>query len=373
MAPDFRNPFRSLTSRGRTDTASIIAAEADAPAKGSSVINNVIYHDGARVETPSSLAETYDALEKHEGSMAWIGLYRPSAEELESLARQFDLHDLAVEDAITAHQRPKIEKYGTTLFVVLRAARYLDDVEEVEFGELHVFIGHNFIITVRHAEGPDLSTVRARLEENAGLLAFGTEAVLYAILDAVVDGYMPVVAGLANDIDEIEGQVFDGDPKVSRRIYELSREVMDFQRAAAPIIQMLDTLSNGFERNHVDVALQQNLRDVADHTVYVHERIGEFREVLRDILTVNATLVAQRQNDEMARVGVAANVQAEEARKISAWAAILFAPSLVGSIYGMNFRYMPELEWVAGYPMAIGLMLAVSGTLFAVFRSRKWI
>jgi magnesium transporter len=374
MAPDFRKPFRGL-SRSRP----VPAAEPEEPRDESdhperpSLINNAIYHDGCRVETPASLGSTYAALDARPGSMAWIGLYRPSVAELTSLAGQFGLHELAIEDAVLAHQRPKLERYGDTLFVVLRAARYVDATEEVEFGELHIFIGPNFVITVRHAESPDLSLVRGRLEESQDLLARGTEAVLYAILDAVVDGYAPVVAGIAKDIDEIETQVFDGDPRVSRRIYELSREVIDFQRAAHPLIGILAQISSGFDKYSIGEDLQQYLRDVADHVAHVTDRIEEFRILLRDILTVNATLVAQRQNDDMQKVGEASNRQAVEARKISAWAAILFAPSLVTGIYGMNFRGMPELDWSFGYPVALLLMLAVSGSLFAVFKKAHWL
>ena len=375
MARDFRKPFRGLWRSSKHAAAPETPDDALDPVAEprSSLINNAIYSDGCRVEVPESLGATYDALDRHAGSMAWIGLYRPAADELVSLAEQFGLHELAVEDAVVAHQRPKLERYGDTLFVVLRAARYLDADEEVEFGELHVFIGKNFVITVRHAESPDLSVVRTRLEESPDLLARGTEAVLYAILDAVVDGYQPVVTGIAKDIDEIETQVFDGDPSVSRRIYELSREVIDFQRAAQPLIGILDQISSGFDKYSITVDLQQYLRDVADHVAHVNERIDEFRILLRDILTVNATLVAQRQNDDMQKVGEASNRQAVEARKISAWAAILFAPSLVTGIYGMNFAFMPELDWAWGYPVALLLMLGLSVTLFAVFKKVKWL
>jgi magnesium transporter len=373
MAPDFRRPFRGLskTRPGPRLEPEVTRQEAAEPRP--SLIDNAIYRDGCRVETPSSLGSTYTVLDEHPGSMAWIGLYRPSVDELTSLAGQFGLHELAIEDAVLAHQRPKLERYGDTLFVVLRAARYVDATEEVEFGELHIFIGPDFVITVRHAESPDLSLVRARLEESPDLLARGTEAVLYAILDAVVDGYAPVVAGIAKDIDEIETQVFDGDPRVSRRIYELSREVIDFQRAAQPLIGILAQISSGFDKYSIAEDLQQYLRDVADHVAHVTDRIEEFRILLRDILTVNATLVAQRQNDDMQKVGEASNRQAVEARKISAWAAILFAPSLVTGIYGMNFRAMPELDWVWGYPVALLLMLAVSASLFGVFRKARWL
>ena len=375
MALGIRKSLQAIAPRRKASIPHDPENGDDSPAteRRSSVINNAIYVDGCRVSSPETLGETYKHLEQHADAMAWIGLYRPDNAELESLARQFDLHELAVEDAINAHQRPKIERYGNTLFLVLRAARYLDDKEEVEFGELHVFIGPNFVITLRHAESPDLSVVRRRLESTPELLALGTEAVLYAIFDAVVDGYAPVVAGLENDIDEIESQVFNGDPQVSRRIYELSREVIDFQRAAHPLITMLDSITKGFDKYGVDESLQQYLRDVADHVVHVNERIEEFRVLLRDILIVSGTLVAERQNSEMQRVGEASNKQAIETRKISAWAAILFAPSLIGSVYGMNFDVMPELQWAFGYPFALGLMVGSSALLFGVFRKLGWL
>lgn len=305
--------------------------------------------------------------------MAWIGLYRPDERELSTLAAEFDLHPLAVEDAITAHQRPKLERYGPTLFVVLRAARYLDDAEEVEFGELHMFIGADFVVTVRHAESPDLAVVRKRLENDPALLARGTEAVLYAILDAVVDGYGPVVAGLENDVDEIETQVFEGDPAVSRRIYMLNREVIDFQRAATPLMTMLASLEAGFDKYEVDEELRRSLRDVADHVTHVIERVESMRVLLRDILQVNSILVAQQQNEEMTELSRTSNAQNDEVKKISAWAAIGFAPTTVASIYGMNFRNMPELHWYLGYPFAIGMMIVIGGGLYWVFKRRNWL
>ena len=341
--------------------------------KRSGLIDSAIYCEGRRTCSPGSLTDTFTELRSAEDGMAWIGLYRPDPEELTSLAEEFGLHELAVEDAIHAHQRPKLERYGDTLFVVLRAARYLDDVEEVEFGELHVFVGKDFLITVRHAESPDLSDVRHRLESDPELLALGTEAVLYAILDAVVDGYLPVVAGLENDVDEIETQVFDGDPAVSRRIYELSREVVDFQRAATPLAGMLEALAGGFDKYGVDEELRRNLRDVADHVTQVNERVDSLRVLLRDILQVNSILVAQKQNEEMTALSRTSNAQNDEVKKISAWAAILFAPTLVGTIYGMNFTHMPELDWQLGYPFALGLMVMVSLVLYIVFKKRGWI
>ena len=339
----------------------------------SGVVDSAVYCDGKRQCTPQTLAEVFESLREQPDGMAWIGLYRPDEQELTSLAAEFDLHELAIEDAITAHQRPKLERYGDTLFVVLRAARYLDDVEEVEFGELHVFLGADFVITVRHAESPDLAVVRKRLEDDPDLLALGTEAVLYALLDAVVDGYLPVVAGIENDVDEIETEVFDGDPAVSRRIYELSREVVDFQRAANPLTQMLDSLAAGFDKYEVDEELRRALRDVADHVTQVTERIDSLRVLLRDILQVNSILVAQKQNEEMTALSRTSNAQNDEVKKISAWAAIGFAPTTIASIYGMNFQHMPELAWQLGYPFALAVMVTFSVFLYVLFKRRSWI
>ncbi|MGW7362116.1 magnesium and cobalt transport protein CorA [Streptomyces sp. NPDC054841] len=338
-----------------------------------SIVQAALYRDGRRVSTPASLAETFRQLREEPAGMAWIGLHRPSESELLSLAEEFDLHELAVEDALEAHQRPKLERYGETLFVVLRAARYLDAPEEVDFGELHVFVGRDFLITVRHGAAPDLSAVRRRMESTPELLALGPEAVLYAILDAVVDGYAPVVAGVQNDIDEIETEVFGGDPAVSRRIYELAREMVEFQRATRPLVGMLHGLMAGFAKYGTDEELQRYLRDVADHVTHTSERVDGFRQALADILTVNTTLVTQQQNAEMRALAEAGFEQNEEIKKISAWAAILFAPTLVGTIYGMNFDSMPELHWTAGYPFAIGLMGLVCTGLYVIFKRRDWL
>ncbi|MFJ7159868.1 magnesium and cobalt transport protein CorA [Streptomyces sp. NPDC101118] len=349
------------------------AESPDAPANHRSVVEAALYRDGRRVASPATLAETFRQLREQCDGMAWIGLHRPTEAELHSLAAEFDLHPLAVEDALEAHQRPKLERYGDTLFVVLRAARYLDAPEEVDFGELHVFVGPDFLITVRHAAAPDLSAVRRRMEETPDLLKLGPEAVLYAILDAVVDGYAPVVDGVQTDIDEIETEVFRGDPEVSRRIYELSREMVEFQRATRPLVGMLHGLMAGFAKYGTDEELQRYLRDVADHVTHTSERVDGFRQALTEILTVNATLVTQQQNAEMRALAEAGFEQNEEIKKISSWAAILFAPTLVGTIYGMNFEDMPELKWAGGYPFAILLMAVVCTSLYVIFKKRDWL
>ncbi|WP_406195397.1 MULTISPECIES: magnesium and cobalt transport protein CorA [unclassified Streptomyces] len=379
--PASKNPVKSAWRRAVTpppqpeppEQAPAASTTASGSSEVASVVQAALYRDGVRVSAPATLAETYRELRDQSSGMAWIGLARPTEAELLSLAAEFDLHPLAVEDAMEAHQRPKLERYGETLFVVLRAARYLDAPEEVDFGELHVFVGPDFVITVRHGAAPDLSAVRQRMEETSELLKLGPEAVLYAILDAVVDGYEPVVVGVQNDIDEIETEVFRGDPEVSRRIYELSREMVEFQRATRPLVGMLHALMAGFSKYGTDEELQRYLRDVADHVTHTSERVDGFRQALTEILTVNTTLVTQQQNAEMRALAEAGFEQNEEIKKISSWAAILFAPTLVGTIYGMNFDHMPELHWVFGYPFAIALMGIVCTSLYVIFKRRDWL
>lgn len=337
-----------------------------------SIVDNAIYVDGVRTENPQSLSETFERM-RERGGMSWIGLYRPSEEEIRAVADEFGVHELVVEDALTGHQRSKLERYGDILFMVLRPARYLDAAEEVEFGEVHVIVGPDFVVTIRHAEAPDLGRVRRRLEGDPALLRRGPEAVLYAIVDEVVDEYSPVLAGLENDIDEIESQLFEQDTDATQRIYELSREVIDFQRATQPLAGMLEALLRGSEKYAVDDELQKYLRDVLDHALRIADRATTFRTLLDNALTVESTIVARRQNEEMQRMTELSIRQNDEVKKISGWAAILFAPTLVAGIYGMNFRSMPELDWVFGYPMAIGLMLAMGGGLYLVFKKNGWL
>jgi magnesium transporter len=343
-----------------------------------SVVDNAIYIDGKRAAAPSSLDRTFAELRQcpDQGrSFCWIGLLRPTPEEIEAVAQEFSLHGLAVEDTISAHQRPKVERYGDVLFVVLRPARYVDPVEVIEIGEVHLFLGPDFVITVRHAEKPDLAHVRQRLEREPELLDNGPYSVLYAVLDKIVDDYAPVLDGLQDDIDEIEVQVFGGDPGVSRRIYQLSREVIEFQRAVEPLSDMFDVLRERLKEqaSESDLELRRALRDVADHATRVLERIEAFRQLLSNILQVNAALVGQRQNEEMARMTQAGYEQNEQVKRISSWAAILFAPTLIASVYGMNFTHMPELDWPLGYPFAVVLMFLLGLGLYLVFKRRGWL
>ncbi|PPF41378.1 MULTISPECIES: magnesium/cobalt transporter CorA [unclassified Rathayibacter] len=338
------------------------------------IVDNAVYVDGRRIRNPDSLEDTFELMRDEHG-MAWIGLYRPTREEVEAVAEEFGLHPLAVEDALSGHQRAKLERYDDGLFVVLRPARYADAAETVVFGELHVFVGPDFVVTIRHADSPDLARVRRRLEEDPALLARGPEAVLYAILDQVVDEYAPVVFGVQGDVDEIEDQLFgDGsDDGLSERIYRLSREVIHFQRSVQPLTALLHELLQ--ESTPVEgepspsperIELRRSLRDVLDHTIRVTEAVDSLRAILDKALTVHSTLVSRRQTE----TGLAQN---DVVRKISSWAAILFAPTLVAGIYGMNFDDMPELHWRLGYPWALGLMVLFGFALYAVFKRKKWL
>jgi magnesium transporter len=336
------------------------------------LVDNAVYVNGVRTADPINLDETHELSQERKG-FAWIALYRPTEEEVRLVASEFDLHHLAVDDALAGHQRPKLERYGDTLFLVLRPARYVDSAEQVEFGEVHLFVGPDFVVSILHAESPNIEAVRERVENEPELLARGPRAVMYAVLDQVVDEYLPVVSGLETDIDEIEDQLFGFDPTVSRRIYELSREVIAFQRATQPLQTMLSELKNMLRREAGAVELKREIRDVEDHIIRVVERVDGFRALLQNALVTHSTLIAQRQNDETRTLSETSLRQGEEVKKISSWAAILFAPTLVGAIYGMNFEYMPELQWRLGYPFSLGLMVALGGGLYAVFKKKGWL
>jgi magnesium transporter len=322
------------------------------------IVDNAIYVDGRRTAEPTSLQETYEEC-RQRGGVAWIDLYKPDGEEFASVAQEFGLHPLAVEDAIEAHQRPKLERYGKTLFIVLKPARYLDEPETVEFSEAHVFVGEDFVVTVRHGEIPALDAVRQRLEGEPELLRRGPEAILHAIMDQIVDDYGPVVEGLGTDIEELETEVFGGNTGTSRRIYELSREVIEFQRATRPLAGALERLVEGGAEHGIDPEVRKYVRDIHDHVLLVTEQIDGFHELLSNVLIVNLTLVSVR--------------QADQTKKISAWAAVLIVPTIVTGIYGMNFERMPELTWALGYPFALALMVSICGVLYAIFKHAEWL
>jgi magnesium transporter len=326
------------------------------------IVDRAVYRDGTRLAEPRELAGMGRASQDAD-EVGWVALYQPTEQEFADVVREFDLPQRSVEDAVRAHQRPKLERYGETLFCVLRAARYLDETETVAFSELQVFAARQFVVTVRHGDAPDLPGLRRSLETRPDVLRRGPLAILHAIIERVVDDYRPVLDGIESDIDEIEESVFGGKAEVSRRVYELSREVIAFQRATRPLAPMLERLM--IDRP-LDEDTRMHLGDVQDHAIRVVEQGDALRQLLQNILNVNLTLETKALNET-------SNAQNEEVKMISAWAAILFAPTLVGSVYGMNFDAIPELRWRFGYAFAIGLMIAVAATLFALFRRRHWI
>jgi magnesium transporter len=350
-----------------------------------SIMDNAVYVGGKRTANPVSLEETCE-ITRERGGIAWVDLSWPAPAEIEAVAAEFSLHPLAVEDAIHAHQRPKIEHYDDVLFVVLHPARSVDDdgdghVDRVEFGEVHAWVGLDFVVTIRRSVTPDLDAMRDRLEQDADLLRLGPAAILAALLDGVVDTYRPVVARLRRDIDQIEDQLFSRDPEVSLRIYEATREVIGLQRATSPLVDIVRTLHNDGEEQpggdsaqaHRFVELQRDLRNVLDHAVKHAETSDTFRSLLTNALNVHSTLVTQEQNEESRRMTEISMKQDEQVKKISAWAAILFAPSLIGTIYGMNFEHMPELTWTLGYPLALAAMVCLGGIFYWIFKRVGWL
>ena len=302
------------------------------------IVDCAIYDEGKRRDGDVEPREAYNAASE-KGSFVWIGLYEPSEEEFDSIQREFELHELAVEDAINAHQRPKLETYGDTTFVVLKTARYIDPDEIVQFGEILVFLGHDFIVTVRHGEASSLTGVREDLESRPDLLAHGPGAVLHSIVDRVVDDYFPAVAGLEEDIEEVENSVFSAErTNPAERIYRLKREVQQFHRAASPLMEPMDRLTGGrVEQIHPEV--QTYFQDVNDHLARVNDRLDVLGDGLNSILQANLAQVTVQQNDDV--------------RRISAIVAIIAVPTAIAGIYGMNFEHMPELKTEWGYPLVL--------------------
>ena len=322
------------------------------------IVDCAHYRDGVRQHEGPLDVERAATVARGDGDFVWLGLLEPSDEEMGSVAAAFDLPELAVEDAEHAHQRPKLEDYERSFFVVLRSARYDDDAEEVEFGEIHLFIGPRYVIAVRHGEASDLGPARVRLEERPELLRLGPAAAAWAIVDKVVDDYAPVVEGLEVDIEEVEQEIFTrhGDP--TERIYRLKREVIEFHRAASPLLGPLERLERG-DFPQVNETLRSFFRDVADHARRVDEQVMGQRELLTSVLEANLALQSVRQN--------------EVVRQISAWAAIIAVPTFIASVYGMNFQHMPELDSPIGYPLILAVMAACVLVLHRFFKQIRWL
>ncbi|OIV36912.1 magnesium transporter CorA [Mangrovactinospora gilvigrisea] len=373
MMRDLRSAVRPARRRAALPASSPSAAlpVAVRPEPPSAIVDCAVYHEGRRT---TGLLAPEDALRKvrEDGEgFTWIGLHEPSERELAGIAELFGLHPLAVEDAVHAHQRPKLERYENVLFNVFKTLRYVENSpcgpDEptdalVETGEIMVFTGQDFVITVRHGGHSALGPLRHVLEDDTELLAKGPSAVLHAVADLVVDGYLTVTEALQLDVDDVEFAVFssDRDPRKPEagRIYQLKREVLEFKRAVVPLQRPLQRLSERPSR-HVHPEVQNYFRDVADHLTRVTDQVASFDDLLNSILQANLAQVSFMQNEDM--------------RKMSAWAAILMVPTMVTGLYGMNFKYMPELQWSFGYPMVVCGIAAVCLLMRRGFKRNGWL
>lgn len=333
---------------------------------GTAVVNCVAYQDGARVPGGRDLVETVERIRKSDEGFVWLGLHEPTDQEFAGIADLFDLHPLAVEDAVEAHQRPKLERYGDTLFAVFKTVCYVEHKEltatseVVNTGEIMVFVGPDFVITVRHGRHGSLGPLREELEADAGQLAKGPAAVLHAIADHVVDDYVNVTDLVQADIDHVEADVFaeNGARADAGRIYQLKRELLELKRAVVPLARPVQELATRPIRV-VDPEIQAYFRDVSDHLLRVTEQIAAFDELLNSILQAHLAQVTVAQNEDM--------------RKITAWAAVIAVPTMVCGVYGMNFDNMPELHWRFGYPIVIGVITVACLVLYRGFRRNGWL
>jgi magnesium transporter len=324
------------------------------------IVDCALYENGVRRPGTLELDHALEACRADGEAFVWIGLHEPGEEEFDAVRDEFRLHELAIEDAVESHQRPKLEVYGDHLFVVLKTVEYQDSEEVIEVGEILMFVAREFIVTVRHGSASPLKAVRTRLEGRPDLLKLGPGAVFHAIIDQIVDDYEPAVLGVENDIQEVESDVFSGDRSrnPSERIFRLEREVLQFQRSIVPLATPLDRLARG----HFDAIpddLHSYFRDVHDHLLRVSSQIDTQRQLLSSALQAHLTQVSVRQNEDM--------------RRIAAWAAILAIPTAIAGIYGMNFDHMPELRWQYGYPLALSVMGVICGLLYRRLRRAGWL
>ena len=322
------------------------------------IVDCALYEEGCRRDGQLAIEDAFEAA-RADDKFVWIGLHEPTAEEFESVRVEFGLHELAVEDAVKAHQRPKLEIYDDTLLLVLKPARYYDRTDDIELGEILIFAGDGFVVVVRHGEATELTGVRRAIEADPERLRQGPAAVLHAIVDRVVDEYFPVSQALEVDIEEVESEVFSpGRSNSAERIFKLKREVLEFSWATGPLAEALDALCED-KVPHIDSSMSSYFRDVRDHLARIVEQTESNRDLLTSILTANLTQISVGQNNDM--------------RRISAWVAIVAVPTMIAGVYGMNFDFMPELRWSFGYPLVVGIMVAICVTLYVRFRRAGWL
>jgi magnesium transporter len=329
--------------------------------RGLVIVDSAVYRHGARVPVDCHRHD-YAALrsaasEQHD--FVWVGLYEPSHMELADIAKAFDLHPLAVEDAVVAHQRPKLEQYEGSLFMAIKTLWYVDEDDAVETGEINMFIGDDFVITVRHGRGSQLKDARAALEQQQKVLDHGPSAVVYAVCDTVVDSYLEVVDELQTDVDEVETSVFS--PRRtddSTRIYTLKREIAEVRRAVLPLREPIRRFSGGTVPG-IEAESAPFFRDVGDHLAQAAEVVDTLDTLLSTAFEAHLARISVQQNEDM--------------RKISAAIGLAAVPTLIAGVYGMNFQHMPELHWVMGYPFALALMIGSCAVLNWFFKKSGWL
>jgi len=322
------------------------------------VVNSIAYAGGLRLgEVP--IPDISEVL-KQPGRFVWIGLHEPDAEVLAEVQQEFALHDLAIEDATRAHQRPKLERYGDSLFAVLLTAHLDRATGAIEFGETHLFVGSNYVVSVRHGASLPYVEVRSRCEASPDLLAKGPGFVLYALMDFIVDQYFPLVDAFEDRLEGLEDDIFKQTltRETTERIYQLKRNLLEVKRAVAPLIDMCNRLVRTDSALIPDDA-RVYFRDVYDHAIRINEMIDTLRELLTTALEANLSLISVSQNDAM--------------KRLAGWAAIIGVPTMIAGIYGMNFKFMPELEWALGYPVTMAVMLAACGFLYYRFKRSGWL
>ena len=340
------------------------------------VVNCAAYAAGCRVADVdlSGIGQTLSTTK----GFIWIGLYEPDEDLLRIVQREFGLHDLAIEDAHRAHQRPKLEQYQDSLFVVLRTAHLTEThPRRVEFGETHAFVGRNYVVTVRHGSERSHAELRARCEASPALLAKGPGFVLYALMDFLVDQYFPIVGALEEDIARLEEQLIgdSGEPidrSTLTHTYRLKRELLAVKRAVAPLIEVCNRLTR-FDLDLIPEDTRPYFRDVFDHVMRINEMVDNLRELLTTAFEVNLSMISVEENRDMKQLAEFAVEQNRDTRRLAAWAAIIAVPTMLAGIYGMNFRYMPELDWDFGYAFAWALMATACGVLFLAFKRSGWL
>jgi len=329
------------------------------------IVDKAIYCDGVRETITGDISDAFNDARAKGDCFLWIGLHEPTQEEFDLITGEVKLHPLAVEDAIKAHQRPKLERYDDTLFVVLKPLLYVEETSDIEVGEINLFLGRDFVITVRHGKANPLDGVRRRTESDPALLATGPAGVLYAICDQVVDTYSLVAHEVEHDLIELERRVFSGEhTDVTEDIYSLKREVLEFRTAQDPLVPVLEEIVKG--RVELCLDAREQFRDVLDHLFRVDARVDEFNELLTSVLSAHLALVSREQSATAMR-------QNADMRKISSWAALIAVPTMIAGVYGMNFDHMPELHWSLGYPLSLTVMAIAVVIVYRLLRRSGWL